>query len=586
VGQLPLFDLPGSGHDEAADGAVSRAQALYGVHAYHTKVPPEAIAPHLLRHTRPGDLVADPFCGSGMTGVAARRVGRRAWLSDLSPAAVHIASNYTTPCEPRAYAAAAARVASACEDVVETLYGTRCHGCGGPATVAYVVWSDVRGCPACGASIRIWDYRSASLRRLTCTSCDASFAKADAALRGEEPVSVHLDCRQCGRQTRDPTSEDLTGAGRRRDDVPGWYPSVPFGPEREMWRRGHTDLGITSVADFYSPRNLWALSALWTSIAAEPDDRLRAALRFSFTAIANRASRRYQWNAKRPTNVLGGTLYIASLRYEFNVFGLWARKVRATTKFFAATLRDPGVALVAQASATALPLRDGAVDYCFTDPPFGANIVYSDCSLLWESWLGNLTDDRQEAIVTRHRKPQQGGKDLAAYAGLMSGAFREIRRILRPRAPATLVFQNTDPIVWDAVQEAVREAGFAVEDAGTLHKAQPSFKGIKAEQEGERVAATDVVLTLRAAAKISPLRRSRSVWEAIWPTVAGELERLEAASDRRRSTGHLFAVAMAAAMSEGLPTTEITFDRLDRWLSERCDFEDGWRLKERAHAAG
>ena len=52
----------------------------------------------------------DPFCGSGMTGVAAAMAGRKAVLGDLSPAAVRIAMNYTTPCEPDAFEMAVARV--------------------------------------------------------------------------------------------------------------------------------------------------------------------------------------------------------------------------------------------------------------------------------------------------------------------------------------------------------------------------------------------------------------------------------------------------------------------------------------------
>ena len=89
---------------------------IYSAHSYHTKVPPRSIIPYILHYTKPGDLVLDSFCGSGMTGVAAQmcadpppdllekypelkdRVGPRACvLSDLSPAACHIAYNYNTP---------------------------------------------------------------------------------------------------------------------------------------------------------------------------------------------------------------------------------------------------------------------------------------------------------------------------------------------------------------------------------------------------------------------------------------------------------------------------------------------------------
>src|SRR5664280_840825 len=78
------------------DGAVAarRSTSLYGVHAYHTKVPAEAITGFIVANTDLGDRVLDPFCGSGMTGVAAAMAGRKAVLNDLSPAAVHIATNY------------------------------------------------------------------------------------------------------------------------------------------------------------------------------------------------------------------------------------------------------------------------------------------------------------------------------------------------------------------------------------------------------------------------------------------------------------------------------------------------------------
>jgi len=106
------YDLP----PFAEDIKEGKNDPIYNAHAYHTKVPPRSIIPYILHYTRPGDVVLDPFCGSGMTGVAAQmcanppkdlleqspelkdRVGPRACiLNDLSPAACHIAYNYNTP---------------------------------------------------------------------------------------------------------------------------------------------------------------------------------------------------------------------------------------------------------------------------------------------------------------------------------------------------------------------------------------------------------------------------------------------------------------------------------------------------------
>lgn len=57
---------------------------------------PLALLTHLVKvHSRPGELVADFFCGSGTTLVAAKALGRRAFGCDLSPAAVEVARRRT-----------------------------------------------------------------------------------------------------------------------------------------------------------------------------------------------------------------------------------------------------------------------------------------------------------------------------------------------------------------------------------------------------------------------------------------------------------------------------------------------------------
>lgn len=550
---------------------VSRATSAYAVHAYHTKVPAEAIAPYLEHYTRPGDLVLDPFAGSGMTGLAAALAGRRATLSDLSPAAVHIAMNYTAPCDPGAFSSGVDRLLGWAEPQIRPLYEVPCPTCSGPATTEYLVWSDLRRCPHCDAPVSVWDSRTsdAGVRQLTCPSCGTEFDKNHAVVVGERPVSANLTCANCGRRrvVVDARPVDAERAAVDRADIPYWYPELPFGPDWEMWRGGHRDLGITSVADFWSPRNLAALSILWHGIEAEPDERVRAALRFTFTGIVNRASRRYQWNAKRPTNVLGGTLYIASLRYEWNVLSLFGRKVRAVRAFYQTVHLPPRSVEVHLGSATDLSwLKDGSVDYVFTDPPFGANIYYADSSLLWESWLGDLTDRGQEAVVSRRRE----GKSVSDYEALMAGAFAEMRRCLKSGGAITMVFQNTDDAVWGALQNAAKQTGLDIVGATTLHKAQPSFKGIKASQDGERVAATDVVMTLRRGGRVRRAVTTAANAEDV-VTSALQLALDDSAVGRLRSSAHLYAVAMSALVDAGLPTSGWTFDRVAAIADEVLD---------------
>jgi len=53
---------------------------------YPTEKPVAIVRQVLQQVSLPGELVLDPFCGSGNVGRAARAMGRRALLADIAPA--------------------------------------------------------------------------------------------------------------------------------------------------------------------------------------------------------------------------------------------------------------------------------------------------------------------------------------------------------------------------------------------------------------------------------------------------------------------------------------------------------------------
>lgn len=59
---------------------------------YPNQKPLAIISPFILAHTSPGELVADPFCGSASTGVAAIMNGRTFYGADTNPQAISIAT--------------------------------------------------------------------------------------------------------------------------------------------------------------------------------------------------------------------------------------------------------------------------------------------------------------------------------------------------------------------------------------------------------------------------------------------------------------------------------------------------------------
>ena len=65
-------DEPYSKEPFASDVSEGKNDPIYNAHSYHTKVPHKAIMRYILHYTEPGDLVFDGFCGTGMTGIAAK----------------------------------------------------------------------------------------------------------------------------------------------------------------------------------------------------------------------------------------------------------------------------------------------------------------------------------------------------------------------------------------------------------------------------------------------------------------------------------------------------------------------------------
>ena len=334
-------------------------------------------------------------------------------------------------------------------------------------------------------------------------------------------------------------------------------PSVIIDKDREMYSRsGLGKAGITETCQFFSPRNAIALLELWRAIGEIGDESVLQKLRFAFTAILPRASRRYQWSAKRPLNAQNQTYYIAPVYYEWNVFKLFGRKINAANKatetlFGRSQLRSTSRDVTYEvASADALShLENESVDYVFTDPPFGSNIFYSDMNLFHEAWLGEMTDHQSEAVVHTSGKRKHGAKER--YERLLSDAFRESWRVMKPGKYMSVVFGNSSGRIWGLVQRALREAGFkaAPVHIAILDKGQRSVKGLNSGSE--RVVTVDLIVTVQKPEKGESANDATGL-------ANGDTEQLiaeaihELSIDEARNPSHVYAHILRKAIHRHL----------------------------------
>ncbi len=86
------------------------AKRHFGVHGYFTKQAWNVVQEYIKNFTKPGDLVLDPFGGSGVTAIEAMMTGRKAVHLDLNPMSVFIVNGLVAPVKTTALGDAFQRV--------------------------------------------------------------------------------------------------------------------------------------------------------------------------------------------------------------------------------------------------------------------------------------------------------------------------------------------------------------------------------------------------------------------------------------------------------------------------------------------
>lgn len=461
----------------------------YDAHTYHTKVPPEAIKRLIEHYTNPNELVLDPFCGSGMTGVAALQLGRNPILIDLSPAATFIANNFLTPINAKDYTGAFREILSNLTEEELELYGTHCRTCGKLVPVEYTVWSYGLVCQNCQSEFVLWDVardereniRESKIRtEFNCPKCGKYLHKRNQKRTKLYPVQIGYRCCDSGKKetTVVPDEYDLELIQSLENrPIPSnlWYPTEKL-PDGVNTRQAKSH-GIDSVDDLYTRRNLHAVALLWDIARRWPDSDISLKMMFTVTSLYQRVTRLSEFR------FWGGSGNIANYNVpmifnEQNVFKVFYRKARTIQFYLESWKERPRTAFcVSTQSATNLSnIPDNSIDYVFTDPPFGGNINYSEMNFIWESWLGVFTQTQNEAIVNQVQK-----KSVENYQEIMTRALREIFRVLKPSRWLTLVFHNSSAKIWAAIQQAVFDSGFKIQGVQTLDKKHGTFKQFVSE---------------------------------------------------------------------------------------------------------
>lgn len=501
----------------------TKATAIYNMHTYWSKKPHDAIREYIKHYTKPGDLVLDPFCGSGGTALAALMEGRAAVAIDLSPAATFITKNYCTPVHPDELQAAFDELKRKVAPEIHWLYETRCDRCDGRATTGYTVFSYVFQCPRCLEKTSLFDCIETTgedgkaIR--VCPICSAKGIQEEIHVRlprfGPIPVLVNYLCEEgCKPQRGERRHNDLDAKKREffqkydvskiveieQKFIPYWYPphrmmniesdSEPWG---DKWRSGTSS--FRTVAELFTKRNLWAL-ALWLDAIRAYDNSptIKSALLFGLNSSIYNCCRMLQESAWGGA-LQRGTYYIPSINRESPVPVTLGYKIKDLVRgyeFISDEVNTPSLVVSTQSAVDLSKIPDNTIDYLFTDPPYGGSIQYGELNFLWEAWLDFDTHWHKDEIIvnnTRHIT------DLD-WSSMMRRALTECFRVLKPGRWLSLCYHDTSEGTWQFIQDLMAEIGYISEKSNAtvyIDTGQKSYNQLTAEKVTKR----DLVINFR-----------------------------------------------------------------------------------------
>lgn len=488
----------------------SKANPVYNMHSYSSKKPFDAVERYIKNFSKPGELVLDPFCGSGGTIYCCLKNGRKTIGIDLSPAATFITKGLCTPYDPRQFHAAAESLVHQIETLYRQMFITTCGHCLGKAEIRTVAWSMVFRCAKClkltplaeaGSDVEV----EAGTAKGRCI-CGQELRIKDKINRWD-PVRIEYVCLNgCGnravsrRSLASPSEREKHLFAKDREAILEWEDKLkvpgPSFPEFQFPERARVQVlqprGIKRHSQVYSNRNRAIVEHLWALIEDSSAD-IKECLRFWFTASILSLTL-FERDREGGGGYQSGTMYIPYNCKDRAPFGTLRSKIGHITKGLDSlqNLSTTDVCISTQDASSLYQIPTNSVDYIFTDPPYGDKVQYWELNCIWEAWLGfNREYATQEAVINYSR-----GLDEKHWQKVIRRCFMEMFRVLRPGRYLSVCFHGSD-IHWTILQDICCEIGFVpdqAEEATAIDSVQKSFKQLREREANVR---RDLVVNFR-----------------------------------------------------------------------------------------
>lgn len=422
---------------------------LYALHKYWGKKPYNIMADFIERFTQKGDIVLDPFLGSGVSISEAVFNGRKGLGIDINPSATFITEQIIKKINPKLLTTEFLKIEKEIKDEINSFYIVQ------------------RNREKFIGQNYLWENGSLTEVRYTNGSRN--------------------------RHVSEPNDSDLELFNSlKKEHLNRFYPQSKFFHNSRINAKG-----THNISDLFTDRNLYALTVLYDRICKIENEDLRNMFLFCFTSSIGQASKMVFVIKRRNKTKENGSEIVNEKKeigswvigywqpnefFENNVWTCFETRFRKLVKakkdqflipnqyygakYFDELNKSKNYLIVnepCQHYLKALP--DSSIDFILSDPPHGNRIPYLELSMLWNGWLNKEVNYEDEIIVSEAKERK---KTTADYNLLMNLVINECYRVLKPEKCFSFMFNSLDDDAWCNVVSTFHISGFDLLSIETL----------------------------------------------------------------------------------------------------------------------
>lgn len=406
----------------------------YMMHKYWGRKPHNVISEYIKEYTTEGDVVLDPFMGSGVVVIESLKLNRGAVGVDLNPVSCLITENTISPWNEKNFIEEFNKIFEKNYKKFSDLYTTKCPKCGLKTHFENSIWYI------------------------------------------DEFKKIRGTCAECGKFKKKVDKEDLR-IFRKAEKI---FKSLDetnkiFYPKDEILKFVKRN-GKTHFDMLFSKRALVILGSIILDIKKVKNNRTKKLLLMVFTSMLPNVSKMIPGDEESVNGKSGwviSKIWSPKIHTEKNIFNSFHerfKKILGGKKEIGNSINSKNAKIYPKTAENLYFIDTESIDYIFTDPPYGDTIAYFGLSMFWNSWLQSKIDYGKEIIYDPYRN-----KKYDDYSDRMTLVFSELYRVLKNKKRLSFTFHNRNLNIWKIVIDAVVDAGFHLE--GVTYQTQAVSSG-------------------------------------------------------------------------------------------------------------